>query len=58
MTPELFLRSHCHQVETGVIDLNPPFDAHTPSPLTLLILACLKSAVTISKDNVIMNYAS
>ena len=58
MTPDLCLGSHCHQIENGVIDLNLTFDAPTASPLTLLILACYESAVTISKDEVIMNYTT
>jgi hypothetical protein len=43
--------SHGHQIETGVIDLNLTFETPTASPLTLVILACHKSAVTISKDD-------
>ena len=39
------------RAQTGVTDLNLTFETPTASPLTLVILACHKSAVTISKDD-------
>jgi hypothetical protein len=50
--------SHGHQSETGVIDLNLTFENPTSSPLTLVILGCFESVVTISKDDVVMNYTT
>ena len=58
LTPCLCMGSHWHQVKTGVIDLNLTFEIPTSSPLTLVILACHENAVTISKDDVIMNYTT
>ena len=58
LTPCLCMGSHGHQSETGVIDLNLTFENPTSYPLTLVILGCFESVVTISKDDVVMNYTT
>ena len=48
--------THSHIPENGVIDLHLTFEAPTQSALTLLILANYESCITISKDEVNLDY--
>ena len=56
LTPDKCMGSHSHKPESGVIDLHLAFETPTKTPLTLLILANYESCVTISKDEVVLDY--
>ena len=56
LTPDRCMGSHSHEPENGVIDLHLTFDAPTKSPLTLLILANYESCLSVTKDEVVLDY--
>jgi hypothetical protein len=58
LTPDKCMGTHSHSPETGVIDLNLTFSSPTQSALTLLILANYESNVTITKDEVLLDYST
>ena len=58
LTPDKCLGAHSHLPESGVIDLNLTFNKPTKNPLTLLILANFESTITISKDEVVLDYTT
>ena len=56
-THDFCLGAHNHETETGTIDLCLQFETPTKSPLTLLILACYENNITISKNDVKLDYS-
>ena len=50
--------THSHTPENDVIDLHLSFNTPTQSPLTLLILANYESSVTLTKDEVLLDYST
>ena len=56
LTPDKCMGSHSHKPENGVVDLHLTFGSPTKTPLTLLILANYESCVTVSKDEVVLDY--
>ena len=58
LTPDKCMGTHSHVPESGVIDLHLTFSSPTQSALTLLILANYESTVTLTKDEVLLDYST
>ena len=58
LTPDKCMGTHSHLPESGVIDLHLTFGSPTQSALTLLILANYESNVTLTKDEVLLDYST
>ena len=56
LTPDRCMGSHSHKPENGVFDLHLTFESPTKTPLTLLILANYESCVSVTKDEVVLDY--
>ena len=58
LTPDKCMGTHSHVPESGVIDLHLTFSSPTQSALTLLILSNYESTVTLTKDEVLLDYST